>query len=53
MVETSTLELRAFPSIDTNKEITRYPEDTPSHFYLLERKDLEDDLRSKLNHLEK
>ena len=53
MVEPSILELRAFPSIDTNEEITSYPEDIPSHFHLLEREDLEDDLRSKLSRLEK
>ena len=53
MVELSILELRAFPSIDTNEEITRYPEDTPSHFHLLEKKDLEDDLQSKLSRLKK
>ena len=53
MAELSILELKAYLSIDTNEEITCYPKNTPSHFHLLKKKDLKDDLWSKLSRLEK
>ncbi|KAF2177356.1 hypothetical protein K469DRAFT_720688, partial [Zopfia rhizophila CBS 207.26] len=52
MVKATALELRAFPSIGINDDITLYPENTPLHLYISTR-ELEDDRRGKLRRLEK